>query len=46
LLNLIATQTILHRFVLWKALVGLALFVIAVIMMFTRGYSPFLYFQF
>jgi len=40
------TQTILHRFVLWKALVGLALFVIAVIMMFTRGYSPFLYFQF
>lgn len=40
------TQTILHRFVLWKALVGLLLFVAAVVMMFTRGHSPFLYFQF
>jgi alginate O-acetyltransferase complex protein AlgI len=40
------TQTILHRFTLWKALVGLVLFVAAVTMMFTRGYSPFLYFQF
>lgn len=40
------TQTILHRFVLWKALVGLGLFIVAVHMMFTRGHSPFLYFQF
>lgn len=40
------TQTILHRFVWWKALVGLGLFVLAVAMMFTRGHSPFLYFQF
>lgn len=40
------TQTILHRFVFWKALLGLLLFVAAVIMMFTRGHSPFLYFQF
>lgn len=40
------TQTILHRFVWWKALIGLALFVLAMSMMFTRGHSPFLYFQF
>lgn len=40
------TQTILHRFVWWKALIGLVLFVLAVAMMFTRGHSPFLYFQF
>ena len=40
------TQTILHRFVWWKALVGLGLFAFAVAMMFTRGHSPFLYFQF
>ena len=40
------TQTILHRFVGWKAVVGLLLFVIAVVMMFTVGHSPFLYFQF
>jgi alginate O-acetyltransferase complex protein AlgI len=40
------TQTILHRFVWWKALIGLGLFVLAVSMMFTRGHSPFLYFQF
>jgi alginate O-acetyltransferase complex protein AlgI len=40
------TQTILHRFTLWKAALGLVLFVAAVTMMFARGYSPFLYFQF
>jgi len=40
------TQTILHRFVAWKAVLGLFLFVIAVAVMFTRGHSPFLYFQF
>ena len=40
------TQTILHRFVWWKAFLGLFLFVIAVAMMFARGHSPFLYFQF
>jgi alginate O-acetyltransferase complex protein AlgI len=40
------TQTILHRFVLWKAVLGLLLFVIAVTLMFARGHSPFLYFQF
>lgn len=40
------TQTILHRFVAWKAVVGLVLFTIALAMMFTRGHSPFLYFQF
>lgn len=40
------TQTILHRFVLWKALFGLLLFIVAVAAMFTRGHSPFLYFQF
>ena len=40
------TQTILHRFVGWKALLGLLLFVLAIAAMFTRGHSPFLYFQF
>ncbi|MEI6536769.1 MAG: MBOAT family O-acyltransferase, partial [Verrucomicrobiaceae bacterium] len=40
------TQTILHRFTLWKALTGLLLFIAAVAMMFARGHSPFLYFQF
>jgi alginate O-acetyltransferase complex protein AlgI len=40
------TQTILHRFVAWKALLGLVCFVVAVTMMFARGHSPFLYFQF
>jgi len=40
------TQTILHRFTLRKALIAVPLFILAVIMMFTRGHSPFLYFQF
>ncbi|MEY4484950.1 MAG: hypothetical protein RL693_2402 [Verrucomicrobiota bacterium] len=40
------TQTILHRFQLGKALLGLILFVAAVSMLFARGHSPFLYFQF
>ena len=40
------TQTILHRFVLWKAVVGLVLLIVAVSLMFTRGHGPFLYFQF
>jgi alginate O-acetyltransferase complex protein AlgI len=40
------TQTILHRFVLWKAVLGILFFVAAVVLMFTRGYSPFLYFKF
>jgi alginate O-acetyltransferase complex protein AlgI len=40
------TQTILHRFVAWKAVVGVFLFVIAIAVMFWRGFSPFLYFQF
>ncbi len=40
------TQTILHRFTLWKAIIGLLLFIAAVAMMFARGHSPFLYFQF
>jgi len=39
-------QTILQRFVLWKAVLAILLFVAAVAMMFTRGFSPFLYFQF
>ncbi len=40
------TQTILHRFTLWKALLGLILFIAAIAMLFARGHSPFLYFQF
>ncbi len=40
------TQQMLHRFVAWKAVIGLILFIAAVTMMFTRGHSPFLYFQF
>jgi alginate O-acetyltransferase complex protein AlgI len=40
------TQTILHRFTLPKALIAVPLFLLAVTMMFTRGHSPFLYFQF
>ncbi|HEY2574582.1 MAG TPA: MBOAT family O-acyltransferase, partial [Verrucomicrobiaceae bacterium] len=40
------TQTILHRLTLGKALLGLLFFAAAVAMMFTRGHSPFLYFQF
>ena len=40
------TQTMLQRFVWWKALIGGALFVLAVSVMFARGHSPFLYFQF
>lgn len=40
------TQTMLHRFVWWKGLVGVLLFVLAVAVMFARGHSPFLYFQF
>ena len=40
------TPQILHRFTLWKAILGLVLFLAAVAMMFTRGHSPFLYFQF
>ncbi len=40
------TQTILHRFVWWKGLLGMVLFIIAVAVMFARGHSPFLYFQF
>jgi alginate O-acetyltransferase complex protein AlgI len=40
------TQTILHRFVGWKAALGGVLFTLAVMMMFARGFSPFLYLQF
>lgn len=40
------TQTILHKFVGWKAAVGAVLFLLAVFMMFARGFSPFLYLQF
>ena len=40
------TQTILRKFVLWKAVLGLVLLIVAVCMMFTRGGGPFLYFQF
>jgi alginate O-acetyltransferase complex protein AlgI len=40
------TQTILHKFVPWKAAVGLLLLILSVAVMFARGHSPFLYFQF
>lgn len=40
------TQTILRRFLWWKALIGLVLFVISAAMMAARGASPFIYFQF
>ncbi len=40
------TQTILARLTWGKMLIGIALFILAVAMMFTRGHSPFLYFQF
>ncbi len=40
------TQTILHRFTWPKAVIGFAIFAAAVAMMFARGHSPFLYFQF
>lgn len=40
------TQTMLQRFTLWKALIGVPLFLLAVTVMVTRGHSPFLYFQF
>jgi alginate O-acetyltransferase complex protein AlgI len=40
------TQTMLQRFTLWKALLAIPLFLLAVTMMLTRGHSPFLYFQF
>jgi alginate O-acetyltransferase complex protein AlgI len=40
------TQTILHVFKPSKAVMGLGLFLLAVAVMFARGYSPFLYFQF
>jgi alginate O-acetyltransferase complex protein AlgI len=40
------TQTILHRFIGWKAALGGVLFTLAVMMMFARGFSPFLYLQF
>lgn len=40
------TQTILRDFVWWKAVLGGVLFLVAVSMMFARGHSPFLYFQF
>ncbi len=40
------SQQLLQRLTLWKVLACLALFVIALAMMFQQGYSPFLYFQF
>ncbi len=40
------TQTMLQRFTLWKALIAVPLFLLAVTIMVTRGHSPFLYFQF
>ncbi len=40
------TQTILRVFTAWKAALGLLLMVVAIAVMFARGYSPFLYFQF
>ena len=40
------TQTVLRVFVPWKALLGLALMVVSIAVMFARGHSPFLYFQF
>ena len=36
----------MHRFTWWKAAIGFILLLAAVAMMFARGYSPFLYFQF
>jgi alginate O-acetyltransferase complex protein AlgI len=40
------TQSLLRRFTLWKGLLGLFWLVLGVCLMFARGYSPFLYFQF
>lgn len=40
------TQRILRVFVPWKAAAGLLLLVLAIAVMFARGHSPFLYFQF
>ncbi len=40
------TQSILRVFVPWKAIAGLLLMVVSIAVMFARGYSPFLYFQF
>jgi alginate O-acetyltransferase complex protein AlgI len=40
------TQTLLRVFVPWKALVGLVLLGVSIAVMFARGHSPFLYFQF
>jgi alginate O-acetyltransferase complex protein AlgI len=40
------TQTILRTFVPWKGVVGLLLLMLSVAIMFARGHSPFLYFQF
>ena len=40
------TQTILRTFVPWKGVVGLLLLILSVAIMFARGHSPFLYFQF
>lgn len=40
------TQTLLRQFTACKALIGYVLLIIAIAVMFARGYSPFLYFQF
>jgi alginate O-acetyltransferase complex protein AlgI len=40
------TQSILRVFVPWKAAAGLLLMILAIAVMFARGHSPFLYFQF
>jgi hypothetical protein len=40
------TQTMLRVLTPWKVVVALLLLVLAVAMMFTQGFNPFLYFQF
>ncbi len=40
------TQTLLGVFRAWKAVAALLLFALAVAVMFTQGFNPFLYFQF
>jgi alginate O-acetyltransferase complex protein AlgI len=40
------TQTLLRVLTPWKVVASLLLLVLAVAMMFTQGFNPFLYFQF
>lgn len=40
------TQGFLHRLTAWKVVAGFVLLELAVVMMWTQGFNPFLYFQF